>query len=186
MRLGSWFESLWDDITKQFFKHSDVFLLEQSMETIRVLINEVTLVKINNEKIAALERAVIAPLKEVAADLNLEDGLLDDEQTFAITNAMTRLALLCKSWDVVALLDEKESTTSISIISIAQSIVERGQNGFQNEDKVRTSLLLAYNLRYLIISCAVDGPALSRNPLLLLPVENHEAPRRCDCSQDPP
>ena len=140
MRLVSSYEALWGDVQKQFLKRSDVLSLERAIETMRFFIDEKTLGRINSEQKAALEMAVSTDLREKIAEMNLESGILEGEQVGSIADAMTRVALLCKNWDITGQLEESDAIRPTSIINIAKSVLERGQNGFQNEDRVRKLL----------------------------------------------
>lgn len=137
MRQLSAYESLWDIVTRQFLAARDTALLQRSMETLDVFVATKELSGINSAKQSALEAAILAPLKEIATEVEIEHNHLEPEQRDKLTGAITRLVLLSRYNDCSSLLEEEtDRNRPNSAIHIAMGVLERGSLGMQEDDQV--------------------------------------------------
>ena len=141
LRIISQYESLWDSVSKLFLKGSDVFLLKRAMETINILNETAALGQSNAEKATLLQTATLAPLKEAAADLEIEHAILEDDQREELALALTRASLIAKNWDIRERLEELDPNKSTSVISFAIALLDRGTLGLADDEKVRAGSL---------------------------------------------
>jgi len=140
MRQVTNYEHLWDDITRQFVSHSDIYLLEKAMDAINALRATQALSATNSEKITALEVAVTEPLRQLLDGIDAINATPIDEDTIhKLTSWLARLCLILKNWDATAALTEAVSGNVSTIVEVVNQLVERGQMGFQEEEKVRHS-----------------------------------------------
>jgi cohesin complex subunit SA-1/2 len=141
MRQVTAYEQLWDDITRQFVSHSDVILLEKAMEAISVLRVTQALSATNSEKESALEAAVIEPLRQLLDGIDANNATpLDEDIIQKLTAWLTRLCLILKNWDVTPALIEVGPGNAPTVLEAVNQLVERGQMGFQEEEKVSEPL----------------------------------------------
>lgn len=138
MRQVTNYEQLWDDITRQFVSHSDIYLLEKAMEAIGALRRTEALSATNAEKVTALEMAVIGPLRQLIDGVDANNATpLDEDAIKKITAWLARLCLILKNWDVTPSLIEPSLADAPTILEAVNQLVERGQMGFHEEEKVR-------------------------------------------------
>lgn len=158
MRVVTSYESLWDDVTKQFLSHTDVLILERAMETIRSLAAADSLAATNKEKKAQLEQAVLAPLRQIASEVELHNAVLDEDTIAKLEATLTRLIMIAKNWDVTAVMDEKDDGNASSAIDIVTEILDRGSMGFSEEEKMvsRTLELLSIILLWKTVNLSAD------------------------------
>lgn len=141
MRLVTQYENLWEDVIKQFTNNSDVFLLEKALETIRYMLAEQSLGRTNSEQKTTLETIVVGALRQAIHQVDLQSvSLLRPETIDAISNALLRITLLSKSWDIVDLMEESDRDTPDSVVDIARELLTRAELGIEAEDKVGSFL----------------------------------------------
>lgn len=141
------YEALWDDVSKQFLASTDALLLERSMATIMYFKGTEELSRTNAEKTAELQNAVVVPLFEASKTVDVETAGLDDETRGKIGNALGRLVLLGKNWDVSKMLDEKADENQQSVLSAVTSVSERGSLGYREDEKVSPVDVLRQSLK---------------------------------------
>lgn len=137
MRQVTGYEQLWDDIIRQFVSHSDIYLLERAMEAIGTLRQTQALSATNADKSAALEAAVVEPLRQLIDSIDANNATpLDEDSIKKFTAWLARLCLMLKNWDVTPQLTEAAPGNAPTILEAINQLVERGQMGFQEEEKV--------------------------------------------------
>jgi cohesin complex subunit SA-1/2 len=137
MRQVTAYEQLWDDIIKQFVSHSDIDTLERAMEAFQALRGTQALSATNTEKTAQLESGVVTPLRQLLESIDANNATpLQDETVQKLVTWLARLSLLLKNWDVTALLLAVPADNGLSILEAIAQVVDRGQMGFLEEEKV--------------------------------------------------
>lgn len=131
------YEQLWDDISRQFVGHSDIYLLERAMDAINVLRATQALSATNTEKASALEVAVLEPLQQLLDRIDAINATPIDEDTIQkLSSWLARLCLILKNWDVTPAVTEAGPSNAPTVLETVNQMVERGQMGFQEEEKV--------------------------------------------------
>jgi cohesin complex subunit SA-1/2 len=137
MRQVTNYEQLWDDITRQFVGHSDIYLIERAMDAINALRATQALSATNTEKASALEVAVVEPLRQLLDGIDAINATPIDEDTIQKLSAwLGRLCLILKNWDITPALSEAGPGNLPSVLETVNQMIERGQMGFQEEEKV--------------------------------------------------
>ncbi|SCV69509.1 BQ2448_2529 [Microbotryum intermedium] len=133
LRMVTAYEGLWDAVTTQFFKHSDVDVLDQATQTIMYLRKASSLANINTEKMAGLEDKLVSTLREVVAGKDLESDAFEEDELHAVTACFARFDRLYKVVDLSEALQSDENGKQTSVFEIVESIVERGRLGYKDE-----------------------------------------------------
>lgn len=142
MRQVTNYEQLWDDITRQFVNHNDLYLLEKAMDAINVLRSTQALSATNSEKASALGTAVVDPLRQLLDGVDAVNATPIDKDTIRnLSSWLARLNLILKHWDVTSALTESDSENLPTVVESLNQIVERGQMGFDEEEKVCCTIL---------------------------------------------
>lgn len=143
MRQLTNYEQLWDDVNRQFVSHNDLYLLEKAMDAIDALRSTQALSATNTEKASALEIAVVEPLRQLLDTVDANKATPIDEETIhKLSSWLSRLSLILKRWDATPALAEADHEHLPAVGETLNQIVERGQMGFEEEEKVRRLELL--------------------------------------------
>lgn len=130
------YESLWDDITKQFKKHTERDVLDQAARTLVVLVATNNLSSTNQSKIADLERDLVTALRAAAGE-DVENASFEEDELAALTASVARVEHLFRVKNLNDALEDNDGGTSTSVIDIIDSIVNRGRRGYKEEEPVR-------------------------------------------------
>jgi cohesin complex subunit SA-1/2 len=135
MRKGPAYEALWSDVTSQFLKHTDANVLQAATRAINKLVDNSTMESTNTPKLAELEEAVFASLRDSVNGEDVFSMQLDDDAAVEVEAVLMRVSLLGRSRDISwAMLDEEGGQSSgWAIIS---EFAKRGGLGFKHESKV--------------------------------------------------
>lgn len=129
------YESLWDDITKQFLQHTDETVLTSAIQAINELTLNSALGNSNSTKLAELTETLFTSLRDA---INGEDVLtmsLGQEEIATIEAILLRMTLLGKSRDITEVMEDEEGGQS-SGWEIACAFAERGELPYKEEAKV--------------------------------------------------
>jgi cohesin complex subunit SA-1/2 len=129
------YESLWDDITKQFLQHTDETVLTSAIQAINELTLNSALGNSNSTKLAELTETLFTSLRDA---INGEDVLtmsLGQEEIASIEAILLRMTLLGKSRDITEVMEDEEGGQS-SGWEIACAFAERGELPYKEEAKV--------------------------------------------------
>ena len=175
MRQVSSYEQLWDDIIRQFVGHSDIYLLEKAMEAIGAMRQTQALSATNAEKSSALEAAVVDPLRQLVEGIDANNATpLDEDSIKKFTAWLARLCLILKNWDVTPFLTEAGPVNGPTVLEAVNQLVERGQMGFHEEEKVCRFSTLQRACLYSSLSYATGHSTSAGRTLSLLLVENYQ------------
>ncbi|WVO17591.1 hypothetical protein L204_105288 [Cryptococcus depauperatus] len=132
MRMTSAYESLWDDVTKQFLQHTSAAVLNTSIKAINALTANTSLSASNTTKLAFLTESLFSSLRSSLGDEDITLASLEDDQVAEVELSLKRLGLLMRSMDLSEVLEEGEGGES-SVWDICLAIAERGRLGFREE-----------------------------------------------------
>ncbi|GAA5879860.1 hypothetical protein JCM3774_002262 [Rhodotorula dairenensis] len=145
MQQISAYESLWDDVTKQFKKHTEADVLDQAARTLVVLMAANNLSATNQTKIADLERDLVTALREAAGE-DVENASFEEDALAVLTACVARVEHLFRVKNLNDALEDNDGGNSISVIDVIDSIVNRGRRGYKEEEP-----LVAHAIRVLAV-----------------------------------
>lgn len=90
----------------------------------------------NQTKIADLERDLVAALRTAAGD-DAENASYEEDELSALTTCVARIEHLYRVKNLNDVLEDNDGGDSTSVIDIIDSIVNRGQRGYKEEEPVR-------------------------------------------------
>lgn len=131
------YETLWDDISKQFLKHADPRVIDQAVQTIIHLFETKTLGNVNSTKMTELEETLISSLRTAVSGKDVEAAAFEEDELFVIASAVLRVSRLYAATDLSKALDDAEDGKS-SAWEIVDSLVQRGRLGYKDEVSVRS------------------------------------------------
>ncbi|WRT70504.1 uncharacterized protein IL334_007502 [Kwoniella shivajii] len=134
MRKASAYDTLWDDVTKQFLQHTDPSVLESAIKAINHLSSNASMAAANSTKLTELQETLFASLRdEIGSDevalLSLEEESIDKLEAITL-----RILLLEKSRDLTDVMEDEEGQSSGWDIICA--FAERGRLGYKEEAKM--------------------------------------------------
>ncbi|OXG45753.1 cohesin complex subunit SA-1/2 [Cryptococcus neoformans Bt120] len=132
MRMSSAYESLWDDISKQFLKYTSPTILTASISAIGHLVANSSLSSINEAKLSELQESLFASLRDAIGSEDVALVTLDDEQISHLEAIMLRITLLQRSMDLVDVMEDEEGQQS-SGWDIICAFADRGKLGYKEE-----------------------------------------------------
>ncbi|GAA5978615.1 hypothetical protein JCM10908_004424 [Rhodotorula pacifica] len=135
MQQISAYESLWDDVAKQFKKHTETDVLDQAARTLVVFLAANILSATNQTKIADLERDLVAALRTAAGD-DAENASYEEDELAALTACVARIEHLYRVKNLNDVLEDNDGGNSTSVIDIIESIVDRGRRGYKEEEQL--------------------------------------------------
>lgn len=141
LRMITAYETLWDDVARQFTSHKSPATLDAALGAIRKMLATVSLGKSNATKVAELELALIEALREAAAGKQLETTAFDDEDRDALAAWLARLARLATVHDVAPAIEDTGGLRYTSAWTIVDALADRGRLGFADEDGLIESAL---------------------------------------------
>lgn len=175
MRQVTAYEQLWDDVARQFTQHGDIYLLEKAMDAMGAMRQTQALSASNAEKCSSLEATVVEALRGLFDDIDANNATPLDEDALQKFDAwLARLCLILKHWDMTAALRESTSGSQASLLEAIKQLVERGQMGFHEEEKVGILSLPCMISSNFDWSASLGDTTSSRHTVSVLFVENHQ------------
>ena len=142
MRMISSYETLWDDVCKQFMTHSSPDVIRRAVGTIRHMLSAASLQNTNKKKIGELEEELAGVLRGKAGSAgvggrkNLETATFDDDEVRTLDGTIYRIANLFNLRNMSSWLEDDDGGKEVRLIEIFTSLAERARLGNENEDKV--------------------------------------------------
>jgi len=152
MRVISAYETLWDDVTKQFLSHTSPIVLDHCIYAIRHLIHATSLSNTNTTKILELEDELGSSLRDaVAGKDDVEVAAFSEDEMRVLAAIMARYQFLTEIRDMSAWMEENDGGKRSSSWDIITALSERGRLGYKEEELViiSTRLIIYFNLTYL-------------------------------------
>ncbi|KAI5121584.1 hypothetical protein M0805_009455 [Coniferiporia weirii] len=135
MRMIAAYESLWDDVIKQFLTHSSAAVLNNSITTIVHLMSATSLSNTNSTKILELEDELASSLRDAVGGRDeLEVATFSDDEAHSLGAICARLCALAGSRDLTAWMEEDEGGKQSSAWDIVCALAERGRLGYKEEE----------------------------------------------------
>jgi cohesin complex subunit SA-1/2 len=132
------YDSLWDDITKQFLQHTDRTVLTAAIQAINELTLNTSLAQNNTTKLNELTESLFTSLRDAINGQDVSSMSIDDEEVASIEAILFRLTLLAKSRDITEVMEDEEGGQS-SGWEIVCAFAERGELPYKDEAKVSSS-----------------------------------------------
>jgi cohesin complex subunit SA-1/2 len=142
MRMITAYESLWDDVSKQFMTHSSSEVILRAVGTIRHMLAAKSLQNTNKKKIGELEEELAGVLRGkagaagVGGRKNLETSTLDAEEVQLLDVTVYRVANLLNIRNMASWLEDDDGGKEVRLLEIFMSLAERARLGNEDEDKV--------------------------------------------------
>ncbi|KDQ07525.1 hypothetical protein BOTBODRAFT_119941 [Botryobasidium botryosum FD-172 SS1] len=142
MSLVTAYETLWDDVSKQFLSHSSSTVLQNAISTIRHLVSATSLSNTNSSKIVELEDELSSSLRDaIAGRHELEIVTFTEDEVHALGAIAARIATLFGSRDLTRWMEEDEGGKQSSAWDIISALAERGRLGDKQEEKMIDQVL---------------------------------------------
>jgi cohesin complex subunit SA-1/2 len=136
------YDSLWDDIIKQFLQHTDQTVLTSAIQAINELTLNTSLANNNTAKLNELTESLFTSLRDAINGQDVSSMSIDDEEIVTIQAILFRLTLLGKSRDITEVMEDEEGGQS-SGWEIVCAFAERGELPYKDEAKVCPPLPLS-------------------------------------------
>ncbi|OCB88288.1 hypothetical protein A7U60_g4590 [Sanghuangporus baumii] len=135
MRMVTAYESLWDDVSKQFLTHASPTVLANSIAAIRQLMAATSLSNTNSTKILELEDELATTLRDAVGGRDeLEVSTFSDDEAHVLGAICARICALAGSRDLTAWMEEDEGGKQSSAWDIICALAERGRLGYKEEE----------------------------------------------------
>jgi len=132
------YNTLWDDIIKQFMSHTSVTVLSHAIGAIRHLIDATSLSNANNAKILELEDELAGSLRDTVGGRDeIEVATLAEDEVLALGAHCLRIGVLFGVRNLTAWMEEDESGKQSCVWDIVSAVVERGRLGYKEEEEVK-------------------------------------------------
>ncbi|KAM0753990.1 hypothetical protein T439DRAFT_298458 [Meredithblackwellia eburnea MCA 4105] len=152
------YETLWDDITKQFVQHADVQVIEQAVRTMCYLASAKSLGNTNSTKLTELEETLVGAIRDAVADKDVETAAFDEDELLSLTSWILRVSRLYAARDLTAAVTEGDGKSS-SILDVAKALLERGRLGYKDEVQIVEYALNLLGSHFIwSVGTLVDGP----------------------------
>ncbi|KAG8957246.1 hypothetical protein FRC03_010340 [Tulasnella sp. 419] len=163
MRMVTAYESLWDDVIKQFVSHTSPVVLRNAVQAISHLLRTTCLSNTNSSKIVELEDDLASSLRDVVAgrdDLDVVD--LSEDDVRVLGGLCLRIEALFKVRNMTGWIEEDEGGKSASAWVIMLSLAERGRRGYREEEMMvdHAFQLLTLHITWKLLGM-VPGPPKS-------------------------
>jgi cohesin complex subunit SA-1/2 len=129
------YEKLWDDVKKQFLKHTDSDVLDQAVRTIAHFLQAADLSTENQTKLPELEDALLAALRQCVNDKDIESATFEEDEIHNLAACIARVDKLSRVKNITAL-EDTDGGKQTSVWEILDSIVNRGRLGYKEEAEV--------------------------------------------------
>ena len=136
MRMVSAYESLWDDVTKQFMHYSLPLVVRRAVATIKHMLDTPALANANAKKILELEEGLGTALRDAVGAQDIETAVLGEEEAKSIEGVALRVACLSSTRDMMTWMEDDEGGKQSRALDIFLALLERAKLGYESEDKV--------------------------------------------------
>jgi cohesin complex subunit SA-1/2 len=145
MRLITAYETLWDDVSKQFMNHSSPTVLRRAVGTIGHMLSTASLQNTNKQKMTDLEEELGSAIRERIGERArataggrrpLETATLDEEEIRVLSTMLYRVSCLMSIRDMVGWMENTDGS-EVRLLDVFTSLMERAKLGNADEDKVR-------------------------------------------------
>ena len=131
------YNSLWDDVIKQFVSHSSIKVLSCATTAIRHFMDTTSLSNANSTKILELEDELSTQLRDTIAGRDeIEVASFSEDEVLALSAWCTRLSVLAGTRNMTVWTEEDEGGKQSSAWDIVNALVERGRLGYKDEETV--------------------------------------------------
>ncbi|TIB79533.1 hypothetical protein E3Q23_00093 [Wallemia mellicola] len=135
MRMEGAFESLYNEISQQFQKHSLPSVLEAATESIFALNNANVLVNISERNYDALVYNLVSSLKSLVSGQEIENADIDEDSANRIQSALLRFVFISTRVKLGDTMDESAGDDA-SVSQIVLALATRGALGYEIEAKM--------------------------------------------------
>ncbi|WVQ85787.1 hypothetical protein IAT38_007954 [Cryptococcus sp. DSM 104549] len=135
MRQTTAYESLWDDITKQFLQHTDPAVLTAAIRTINCLSANTSMSASNTTKLTELQESLFASLRDTIGSDDVAVMSIEEDRLAQLEAILYRVSLLQRSRDLVEVMEDEEGGQS-SAWDIVCAFAQRGGLGYKEEAKL--------------------------------------------------
>ncbi|PRQ73544.1 hypothetical protein AAT19DRAFT_15111 [Rhodotorula toruloides] len=166
MQQISAYESLWDDVTKQFLKHTQADVLDQATRTLAHFVAANNLSATNQTKLAELEEKLVSTLRTSAGD-DVEGATFEDDECHALTACVARIEKLSKVRNLNATLEDTDGGKVTSALDILDGIANRGRLGYKAEARMVEHAInvLAGHLTWQLCTVALEARQAEKTDL---------------------
>lgn len=126
------YQTLWDDVTKQFLQHTDQAVLTAAMQAMNTLNANESMATVNAQKLSELEEALFTSLRDVVNGEDVPSMTIDEDQITAIEATLLRISLLARSRDISSAMEDEEGGQSAGW-TIVSAFAGRGSLGYKEE-----------------------------------------------------
>ncbi|GAA5977007.1 hypothetical protein JCM11641_002225 [Rhodosporidiobolus odoratus] len=142
MRQVTAYETLWDDVSKQFHKHTSPSVLDQAALTLIHFLTVTNLSATNSSKISELEDSLLSALRTCVFTPScqnvgdIESASYEEDEVIALEACLGRVEKLSKVRNLTNALEENEGGKEVPAREILEGVVGRGRLGYKNEAKM--------------------------------------------------
>ncbi|WWC72404.1 uncharacterized protein I206_106366 [Kwoniella pini CBS 10737] len=134
LRQTKAYETLWDDVNKQFLHHTDSAVLESAIRAINHLSTNTSMSAANDTKLSEMQESLFASLRDEIGSEDVALMPLEEESIAKLGAILLRILLLEKSRDITDILEDEENQSSVW--SIICAFADRGSFGYKEESKM--------------------------------------------------
>ncbi|OCF78437.1 cohesin complex subunit SA-1/2 [Kwoniella mangroviensis CBS 8886] len=134
LRQTKAYETLWDDVTKQFLHHTDPSVLESAIKAVNHLTTNAPMATSNTTKLNELQESLFASLRDESGSDDVALLSLEEEGIAKLEAILLRILLLEKSRDITEVMEDEEGQSSGWDIICA--FAQRGRLGYKEEAKM--------------------------------------------------
>jgi cohesin complex subunit SA-1/2 len=135
---------MWNDINRQFLRHTDPTVLREVVSLVRKMNNTTALEATNHTKFDELKTSLSNTLQDVLANKDLAIDSLEDEELQNIGSGLLRVRTLMAQYNVESLFAayDDEDVDRFDLFDILIALASRGKLGYRSEVEVsRTTSL---------------------------------------------
>ncbi|KAG8906784.1 hypothetical protein FRB99_006161 [Tulasnella sp. 403] len=173
MGMNKAYESLWDDVTKQFLSHSSPIVIHNSAVTISRLLANAALFAENNAKITSVEEELASAVRDVVAGRDdLDATFLEDDEVHALGSLALRVESLFRVRDMSTWLEDDENGKQSSAWNIFITLASRASQGRREEEMMLDHIFqvlsfhIAWKVRSLPLADPVDDEEVQKRKTL--------------------
>lgn len=149
------YKSFWDDISRQFLRHSDVLVLNRIIEVITRMEKVEALRAVNEAKAAELSNSLFEALNQALADKDLALASFEEEELQILDSVIVRLIRWAARHDLTQQFQPGDEGSG-AFYAIILAIANRGKLGYREEALV-SSIVFFYKILPLNNVCLLTG-----------------------------
>jgi len=134
------YEAMWNDVTRQFLRHTDRVVLREVVALVRRMNSTTALDATNQTKFEELKESLSVTLQEALSDKDLAMDSLEDEELQNIESGLLRVQTLMTQYNVDSLFavtgDAGQEDDKIDLFDVLLALASRGKLGYRTEVKV--------------------------------------------------